>query len=369
MVREKFSPTELTEVVGEYPGYKGSPDGKGVPATPKYHRPISPRENMKLFLDGKTPYWIPVNAKFESDIQSFRPRIYPDNVCMHMLFDGGDLYNFESMTMKDLFGLEWEFVPIAMGATVLPGNPRVKDICNWEDYIEFPDLDSWDWEACERDNQGFLNIDKFRQLGIPCSFWERLMAFCDVEDAAMALIDEDCQEGVHRLFDRLAQFYIDYIDHILAHCEIDCIMIHDDWGHQRGQFFSVDTAREMLVPYFKRVFDFCHSRGIYVELHCCGLVENFVPLFVEMGVDMWCGQSLNDFDMLLERHKDDPIAFGIPCPAIDPNATQEELRVQAKQWVDKYQGKRAIQAFTGLAPKSFTDAIYEFSRLAYETAE
>lgn len=372
MAREKFSPAELTQVVGEYPGYlcglKFFPDREGVPAEPKYHRPITPRENMKLFLEGKTPYWIPSNGKFAVDVQGFRPRLYPDNVCMHMIFDGSGSYTFDSLTKKGLFDLDWEFVPVANGATVLPGNPKVKDICNWEDYVTFPDLDSWDWEGCERDNKEFLNIDKFRQLGIPCGFWERLMAFCDVEEAAMALVDDDCQEAVHRLFDRLAQFHIDYIDHVVAHCQIDCVLMHDDWGHQRGQFFSLDTAREMVMPYLKRVIDHCHSLGLYFELHCCGLVENFVPMFVEMGVDLWCGQNINDFDMLLERHKNDPIAFGVGCPVIAPDTPEEEIRTLAKQWVDKYQNKRALQYFMG-APKSFTDAVYEFSRLAYEDAE
>ncbi len=368
MSREKFSTRELTEVVGEYPAYDGGLviGGQiGVPAEPHYYRPITPRENYKLFFEGKTPYWIPSNGKVGVDIQGFRPRLYPDNVVMHMIFDGAGSYTFESNTLKGIFDLEWEFVPAAGGATVHPGNPKVKDITEWENYIEFPNVDDWDWEACERDNKEFLNIDKVRQLGIPCGFWERLMALYDVENAAVALIDEDEQEGVHRLFDKLVDFYIDYIDHVHKHCEIDCVLMHDDWGTQNAPFFSVETAREMVMPYLKRVIDHCHELGLYFELHSCGMCEEMVPLFVEMGVDLWCGQNINDFDMLIERHKNDPIAFGVGCDPIPQDASEEEIRAMAKAWVDKYQYKRVVQFFLG-APKTFTDAVYEFSRKAYE---
>lgn len=370
-MREKFSSRELTEIVGEYPamrsGFKRI-DISDVPAEPKYYRPITPLENWKLLLTGKTPYWIPRNGKALVDVQGFRPRQNPDVVAMHQIFDGGDYYPYESLTMPALFDLEWEFVPSIGGATVHPGNPKVKDIEHWEDYVTIPDVDAMDWDACREMNKEYLKSDKLKELGIACGFWERLMALCDVENAAMALIDEDTQPAVHRLFDKLADMHIRYIDHVKECCDIDCVLMHDDWGHQNGLFFSLDTAREMIAPYLKRVIDHCHSLGLFFELHSCGKVESIVPVFVECGVDFWCGQNINDFDMLIERHKDDPIVFGLKNPPLPKDASDEELRELAYQWVEKYKFKKVCRAFIG-APKVFEDAIYEFSRKAYENEE
>lgn len=367
-MREKYSPRELTEVVGSYPvmraGHNPS-ENKPLPVESKYYLPITPRENWKLLLAGKTPYWIPRNGGIYSDVLTFSPRQNPDNVAMHLILDGGDYYAYDTMTMPGLFGLEWEYVPLAGGATVHPGNPKVKDISHWEDYITIPDMSQLDWDACREMNKEFLKTDKLRQLDIACGLWERLMALCDVENAAMAMIDEDEQDGIHRLFDRLADMYIDYITHVNECCEIDSVQIHDDMGHQNGLFFSIDTAREMIAPYLKRIVDHCHKLGLYFELHCCGKAQDLVPMFLECGVDIWSAQPQNDFDMVVERYKDAPIVLGTKGLTLPKNASDEELRELAFQWVEKFKDRKVCTAVRR-APKAFIEAVYEFSRKAYE---
>lgn len=369
MVREKFSIREVTEVVGEYPELDC---GRVViPAQPKYYRPITPRENLKLFLSGQTPYWIPMHGKLISDIQLLRPRINPDNIAKRMLFDGGGPYDFKGSNKSiGLFDVEWIFVPSAGGSMTDVKNPKVPDITRWEEYIQFPNMDEWDWENFKKVNVPYLDsTDKLRELSIPCGFFERLMSLCEVEDAVIALIDEEQQDGVHRFFDKLADFYIDYIDRVVSCVEIDMVLLHDDWGHQRGAFFSDDTAREMIMPYIKRVFDHCHKLGLFIELHSCGKNEIFVPTFIEMGVDLWCGQNINDFDMLMEKYKGRGIYFGVDWsnqPA-DHEMTAEEVRELARQWTERYQFSNILGYFVG-APKGFAEAVYEFSRKKYEEA-
>ena len=108
------------------------------------------------------------------------------------------------------------------------------------------------------------------QLGILSGFWERLMSLMDVEGAAVALIDEEQKAGVHRLFDALCNLYDEYIDRMVKHCDIDCVLVHDDWGTQNGPFFSLDTCMEMIAPYLKRMVESAHKRGLLFELHSCG---------------------------------------------------------------------------------------------------
>ncbi|MCL1802667.1 MAG: hypothetical protein FWG30_03350 [Eubacteriaceae bacterium] len=366
MAREKFSNREL-EAVGTYPAVPSS--AFPMPPEPRYDRPISPKENLKLFFGGKTPYWIPKVGFGGGDLKGFRPRLHPDNVVTHIITDGEPPMQFpENIMRSSWFELDWEFVPSANGATVHPGNPKVPDISRWEDYVSIPDLDSLDWDSCARNNADFMDTDKAVELGILTGFWERLVALCDVDKAAMALIDEDDKEGVHRLFDKIADMHIGYITRMKEICDIDGVLIHDDWGHQNAPFFSLETAQEMLVPYLKRVVGHCHSLGLFYEQHSCGKCEILVPAYVEAGVDVWCGQPMNDFDRLSEEYISEHIAFGMPGPVIAEGTPDEQIREIAKDWVEKYKDRRVVLTQFGLSP-IFTDAVYEYSRKAYEEAE
>lgn len=206
------------------------------------------------------------------------------------------------------------------------------------------------------------------QGGLLSGFWERLMSLMDVDHAAIALVDEDQQEGVHRLFDRLADLYVDYIDRLYKNFGIDGFLIHDDWGTQNNPFFSLATCREMIVPYLKRVTDACHDRGIAFELHSCGRVEPLVPALIEAGVDLWCGQTMNDYYRMATTYKDSNLVFGILLLPEPEGTTEAEIREMAKAFVEKYKDYRIALVNKGASPLFFA-SVYEYSRKAYEGCE
>lgn len=97
MSRPAFSVDEF-EIVGMYPGVeKFAVLGAQftVPESPRYNRPITQRENWKLLLDGKKPYWIPETGWIFCDQMQFRPRLNPDNVANHQIFDGGPSIDYD----------------------------------------------------------------------------------------------------------------------------------------------------------------------------------------------------------------------------------------------------------------------------------
>ena len=119
----------------------------------------------------------------------------------------------------------------------------------------------------------------------------------DFEEAAVAMIDEDQQEAVKDLFDKLADLYIELIkkfQSVFGKEQIAAVCLHDDWGHQRGIFFSADTIREMVVPYMKKVVDFIHAEGMIAECHSCGKVDPLLPVKPLPGpwrIFSWNGHS------------------------------------------------------------------------------
>lgn len=347
-MRAQFTEAEF-EQVGLYPGMKSvraaiRPGMKPmeIPPAPKFNTPVTPKENLRLLLSGKKPYWIPRYAVVgDSDISAFRPRENGDNIVNHQIFDGGDYFDYTGLgnvMLSSWFEIIWEYIPECAGATVRPGSPKIADINKWEEVLKFPDLDSIDWEACGKRNKEYLAGGKFNTLGIQCGLWERLISLMDCDRAAIAMIDEDQKEAVKRLFDKLTDFYIDYIGRIKKVCDIDCVLIHEDWAHQNGPFFSPGTAREMLVPYMRRIADFCHGNDMFFEHHCCGSVKTLIEPMLETGADFWCGQQLpvNDNLALAKQYKDRSFAFGVPLPAIPENADTEEMERAAKEFVDEY---------------------------------
>lgn len=353
MTRKPFDPSENVPV-GEYsPLY-------GKRASPQiYPRPITPRENGLLYFNHKKPYWIPL---WGLDMHPFCLRLNPDHVAVHLVADGEPPYEYQSNVMTGWFGVEWEFVPQVNGATVKPGQPKVPDITEWEKYIQMPNLDEMDWEgSAERNREHFANSDRLRIIRCTCGLWERLISLMDVENAAVALIDEEQQEGVHRFLSALCDVYEDMIDRYASHFDFEILQMHDDWGTNRAPFFSLDTCREMILPYLKRVVDACHRNGLLFELHCCGKNEMLVPAMIEAGVDMWFGQGLNDYAMLSEKYPDSCITFGLIPPAVPEDADEEEIARIAHELVETYKDRRVVFN-TGETDPRLVAKLYEESR-------
>jgi len=324
MDRIPFDADKELQIIGEYKSLFSR-----NPAVPIYNTPISPKENLKLLLDGEKPLWMPTSA----DYLTFAPKIIPDNVARGLVIDVDPL-DPKDAGGKDFFGVQWDFVPQVGGSMVRPGAPKVPDICKWEDYITFPDLDALDWSGSAERYSECLNTNRMSVVWIMNGLFERLISFMDFENAALAMIDEDQQEGVHRLFDALCVFYDKLIDKYKKYYNADMVYFHDDWGSQRAPFFSLSTVREMLVPYLSRVVESCHSRGMYFEFHSCGKNEMLVPAMIEAGVDLWSPQPMNDYKLILDNYGG-KIAIGVQ-PSITYDSSEEEALSAVSKFIEEY---------------------------------
>lgn len=369
MSRKPFDPSEL-EIRAMHPcgGVQMMRDNMGIAGFPDmeplFNRPISEKENLKLWFDGKKPYYLPTAGWVMCDVNVFRPRMHPDNIATRIIFDGEPLYQYKTDTMEGWFGLKWRYVPVAGGATVEPGHPLIEDMNDWKSILTMPNLDDLDWEGCARKNKEYLNTSQHNQLGILSGFWERLISLMDMEGAAMAMIDEDQEEALHSFFDQYADLLIDYIRRMKKYCDIDGVLIHDDWGHQNGAFFSLDTAMEKLVPHLRKVTDAVHAEGMYFELHSCGKNETLVPAYIAAGVDLWCPQTINNVKMLAEKYKDEAITFGMQGIDVNPDAGEEEQKRAAEEWFDTFKDYRVIPAFMNGTPV-ISSTLYRLSRDYY----
>lgn len=390
MKREAYNPTKEHTVVGTYPGFKGMEDirlrnDRGeciVPDTDRFYRPIPVYENFKMLFRGETPYWIPNNGWFFCDTQEFRPRQGKDCRAHHQCLDGGPLIDYTKIPklQRGWFNLPLEWEPLSCGATVRPGNPTLEDMNDWKEVLQWPSLEEIDFDEMKRMNETYLGTDRINQLGIHLGFWERMMCLMDVSNAAIALMDEDQEYAVQSFLDKLSDFYCDYITRVSKIGRIDSVMIHDDWGTNNSAFFSLDTARKFFVAPTKKVVDTCHSLNIIYEHHCCGKAQALAPAMVECGTDYWFPQStINDVDKLIEDFKNDHLTFAVGNPILPQGSSEEEVRKIAKEFVDKYKDKGVLfcaDSSTTRIPGHdhslfpiFRDAVYEFSRQAYQNLD
>ena len=264
-----------------------------------FRTPISSRENIQRLYEGKTPLWIP----FAGELNNLMIDCDPENIARSSTSGG-----------IDGWGVEWVWE--GMGAMVRPGKPKVPDITEWEKYVTPPDPDTWDWAACRARAEEKLDPERMLMVSMGSCLFERLIAAMDFGNAALALIDEEQKAAVHRFFRAVTDSRKKYYAQIKRWFDPYVVNFNDDWGSQRAEFFSVDTAKEMLVPYVRETGEFVHSLGMRFDLHCCGFVEHFVPLFIEEGFDSWGGQPLND-KAKLKRMYGDRLIFthGLYLPA------------------------------------------------------
>lgn len=339
MSYEKFTEDEL-QVKESLQGMRGEVD--------YYNTPITSKENILRLYQGKTPMWIP----FTGEIVNIKADCDPENVARSK--DGG----------IDGWGVEWIFVPEAGGAMVRPGNPKVTDINKWREVLTIPDPDSWDWASCYEKYKDTIPSDKIFQITVGSCLFERLIAVMDYAGAAMALIEEDEKEGVHDFFREVTIARKKYYSQMKKWFNPDMVNFNDDWGTQRCEAFSVDTAKEMLVPYVKEAVEHVHSLGMLIDLHCCGFVENFVPLFIEEGFDSWGGQPLNDKPKLKKMYGDQMVF----CHAIElpQDCSDEELTDAVAKFMEEFGYDNRGFCAGNVADKRLHKAIYEASRRNYD---
>lgn len=337
MSLDHFTEDEL-EVTGTLAGFM-KPE--------RYNTPITPRENMLRLYEGKTPMWIP--SPWEA--ASIKVDCDPENVARSP--SGG----------VDGYGVEWIFVKTAGGAMVKPGNPKVPDISEWEKYITVPDPETWDWAgAYEKQKDALADPTLFTTVTFGSCLFERLIAVMDFENAAMALVDDDQKEGVHRFLRAVTDYRKKYYTLVKKWFDPDGVNFNDDWGSQRAEFFSRETAAEMLVPYVKESVQCAHDLGMYVDLHCCGFVEGFVPFFIEEGFDTWGGQPLNDKPKLKKLYPNS-LVF---THQIDerPDASDEEIDAAVAKFMEEF-GYDNRGFYGGFDPR-YRRKVYEASRRNYD---
>ena len=247
------------------------------------------------------------------EIFEFYPEILPDNRARGFVNEGGHWLSNEEKGGKDLFGVEWVYVPSAGGSMEKPGVPcLLEDANDWQQVIQWPDVDAWDWKGSGERNKKILQSGKVNYIPLLNGFgFERLASFMGFENALVALIDDEQTDAVKALLDRLADLACRIIELCCTHFDIDGFLIHDDWGSQRDAFFSQQVGEELFVPAMQKITACIHAHGKVAELHSCGCLGRHIGNFVEGGWDIWHPMTNINDTMALFKTYGDRIVLGV----------------------------------------------------------
>ncbi len=312
------------------------------PPRPLGERPITPRENLRRLFAGEVPMWMPV---WLVDSQY----CWPDVVLEHPKYELDGL---------DWWGTEWVSDENSGGMMVKPGTRVLSDIANWRNEVKIPNLETDDFQSDAQLQVRRYDPERMHLFHLPEGLFERLHELMPFDEAILSFYDDP--EAVQDFFGAVCDFKIDLLGRIIKHyAPIDYIIYADDWGTQRAGFFSNEMFREVIMPQTKRLWDWIHSRGLFIELHSCGLTQQYIEEIITMGCDSWAPQEINDFEMLTKDYGR-RITLAVPVPGVEAAKSEEEARARVREFVDKYAPRGRIMAKPMSNPDpAVSDAAYD----------
>jgi hypothetical protein len=123
---------------------------------------------------------------------------------------------------------------------------------------------------------------------VPGPWMKRPRGVRDIAEWYMATLTRP--EYVHAIFDRQVEVALKNLDtvHGLIGDEAQAIFIcGTDFGTQDSQFCSIETFRDLYLPYYRQVNDYIHRHTRWKTFkHSCGAIEPLIPSFIDAGFDI-----------------------------------------------------------------------------------
>ena len=149
---------------------------------------------------------------------------------------------------------------------------------------------------------------------------------------------------IKEVFDRQSQIAIRNLEKINAVVgdKIDVVYVcGTDFGTQNSQFCSVETFRDLYLPYYQRMNDWIHANTNWKTFkHSCGAVFPFMESFIDCGFDIINPVQISATDMDPKKLKatfGDRITFwggGVDTQHTLPFGTPDQIRDEVRRLCD-----------------------------------
>ncbi len=198
-------------------------------------------------------------------------------------------------TQTDIWGCHWIY-PLESLDGICDGHP----IPTWPDLDRYlpPNPDTFtDWQQAAANVRAAHEHGNVAWGGTDHGFIFLRSTYIRGFDALMLDIAEDRPE-LYELVGRVEAFWL-AVARRWIEAGVDVISFGDDLGLQHALPISPAAWRRVIKPAYQRVFQYCRSRGVHVQLHSDGYVLDIIPDLIECGVSVLNVQDLvNGLDNL-----------------------------------------------------------------------
>lgn len=161
---------------------------------------------------------------------------------------------------------------------------HVSSLADVEDYPQWPTADMWDYDQYEKD------CAQFREYAVYGGAWAWFFeAACELVGMdRFFLLIADKPEVAHAILEKTTGF-MERTSEIMfekAGRYIDICFTGDDYGFQNGPMMSQRMFDEFVRPYLQRIYNVGKRNGKPVMHHSCGSVARFIPVFLDMGLNI-----------------------------------------------------------------------------------
>lgn len=262
---------------------------------------------------------------------------------------GQSFKKHEDGTVEDLWGVKRKTVVYGRGTahqgtyTEVAESPLEKlkkeEI---EAYGHWASADWWDYsrvkEACRAYHPEYCVIN----VGDRLDRTAQLKPMMYLRGIQQTFVDMVMNPGiVEAVRDHVVRYFIEYNHRVFkaADGEIDIFMMGDDIGGQTGPLLSLDMWRKYFKNGFKTYIDIAHQYGIPVMYHTCGDVRQFIPDFIECGLDILQSLQPKATNMDIRKLKQefgDHISFqgGMDIQHVLPLGKPEDVKAMARYALD-----------------------------------
>ena len=148
-------------------------------------------------------------------------------------------------------------------------------------------------------------------------------------------------EFTHFLVGRISDFFYEHHRRMFEACGglIDVAQVTDDLGSQAGPLVSPALYGEFYAPHHRRFIGLCREFGIKVFHHDDGSCRAFLPMLVEMGIDVlnpvqWTCPGMDMPGLKAEFGRRICFHGAVENQRILPFGTPEDVRAEVRHCID-----------------------------------
>lgn len=286
---------------------------------------MTERENVLIAINHGVPEWVPSLWSAYQGVTSSLINNYG---------------NRPGQNDIDMFGVKWmRTQDTGFQSIPSPYHHVFEDITKWEEFVRFPDIESWDWEAAAaKDTENLDRKNKIICMTLLEGNFNRLEALMGIENAMIAMYEEP--EAVKDFFEAHTDFRIKLIKKVAQYYKPDIIINGDDVASHEGLFMSPAMYRSLCKPFEIKYAKAVIENGMICEHHVCGKVDEIIPDIVESGAQIWqTAQCMNDILGIKEKYGDKLCIHGgwdSTGVCSMTNATEEDIRAEVRRCIDTY---------------------------------